>query len=156
MAPGLAGSVGRALQARRIAPQRIKLEITETAIMSNAAVARATLDQLRDDGMQIVLDDFGAGHSSLAYLHRLPIAGLKIDRSFVEPLASDPQAVAIVRSIVALADTLNLYTVAEGVETAAQLEILRQLGVRYAQGFFFSMPLRLADLLRFQAESNAS
>ena len=89
MAPGLAGSVERALHARKVAPERVKLEITETAIMTNAAVARATLDQLRDDGMQIVLDDFGAGHSSLAYLHRLPIAGLKIDRSFIERLATD-------------------------------------------------------------------
>jgi diguanylate cyclase (GGDEF)-like protein len=155
-APGLAASVERALLARKVAPERIKLEITETAVMTNAAVARATLDQLRDDGMQIVLDDFGAGHSSLAYLHRLPIAGLKIDRSFIEPLATDSQAVAIVRSIVALAQTLDLYTVAEGVETAAQLEILHQLGVHYAQGFFFSPALSLTDLFRFSAQSNAS
>jgi diguanylate cyclase (GGDEF)-like protein len=155
-APGLAGSVERALAARSVAPERVKLEVTETAIMTNGALARATLDKLRDDGMQIVLDDFGAGHSSLAYLHRLPIAGLKIDRSFIEPLASDVQAVAIVRSIVALAQTLNLYTVAEGVETAAQLAVLAELGVPYAQGFFFSPALDLAALLRFSAESAAS
>lgn len=154
-APGLAGTVGRALLARNVAPERVKLEITETAIMTNAAVARATLDQLRDDGMQIVLDDFGAGHSSLAYLHRLPIAGLKIDRSFIERLATDAQAVAIVRSIVALAQTLDLYTVAEGVETAAQLEILQHLGVHHAQGFFFAPALKLAELSRFSARSNA-
>lgn len=156
MAPGLAASVERALLARSIAPERIRLEITETAIMTDTVQARATLAQLRLDGMQIVLDDFGAGHSSLAYLHRLPIAGLKIDRSFVEPLVSDPQTVAIVRSIVALAQTLGLYTVAEGVETAEQLEILRQLGVLYAQGFFFSPALELAALLQFAAQSNAS
>jgi EAL domain-containing protein (putative c-di-GMP-specific phosphodiesterase class I) len=155
-APGLAGNVERALAARKVSPERVKLEITETAIMTNAAVARATLDQLRDDGMQIVLDDFGAGHSSLAYLHRLPIAGLKIDRSFIERLATDAQAVAIVRSIVALAQTLELYTVAEGVETAAQLEILHHLGVHHAQGFFFSPPLSLTDLFDFSARSNAS
>ncbi len=155
-APGLAGSVERTLAARKVSPERVKLEITETAIMTNAAVARATLDQLRDDGMQIVLDDFGAGHSSLAYLHRLPIAGLKIDRSFIERLATDAQAVAIVRSIVALAQTLDLYTVAEGVETAAQLEILHHLGVHHAQGFFFSPALSLTDLFDFLARSNAS
>lgn len=155
-APGLAGTVGRALFERKVAPERVKLEITETAVMTNAAVARATLDQLRDDGVQIVLDDFGAGHSSLAYLHRLPIAGLKIDRSFIEPLAIDPQAVAIVRSIVALAHTLDLYTVAEGVETVEQLDVLGDLGVAYAQGFFFSPALSLADLFHFSVRSNAS
>jgi diguanylate cyclase (GGDEF)-like protein len=155
-APGLAGTVERALLSRNVAPERVKLEITETAIMTNAALARATLDQLRDDGMQIVLDDFGAGHSSLAYLHRLPIAGLKIDRSFIEPLATDPQAVAIVRSIVALAHTLSLYTVAEGVETLEQLDVLGDLGVAYAQGFFFSPALSLADLFRFSVQSNVS
>jgi diguanylate cyclase (GGDEF)-like protein len=154
-APGLAGSVGRALLARNVAPERIRIEITETAIMTNAALARATLDELRLGGMQIVLDDFGAGHSSLAYLHRLPIAGLKIDRSFIEPLATDPQAVAIVRSIVALAQTLGLYTVAEGVETADQLAILEQLGVPYAQGFFFSPAVALAAVLQ-TARSAAS
>ena len=93
--------------------------------------------------MTIVLDDFGAGHSSLAYLHRLPIEGVKIDRSFIAPLATDQSAVAIVRSIVALAKTLDLYTVAEGVETAEQLELVRHIGVDHAQGFFFSPPLPL-------------
>jgi diguanylate cyclase (GGDEF)-like protein len=155
-APGLAGSVQRSLSDRKVAPERIRLEITETAIMSNAALARATLDQLRTNGMQIVLDDFGAGHSSLAYLHRLPIAGLKIDRSFIEPLATDPQAVAIVRSIVALAKTLGLYTVAEGVETAEQLGILEELGVPYAQGFFFSPAVALAALLQNGTRSAVS
>jgi EAL domain-containing protein (putative c-di-GMP-specific phosphodiesterase class I) len=154
-APGLAQSVARSLSACKVAPERIRLEITETAIMSNATLARATLDQLRQNGMQIVLDDFGAGHSSLAYLHRLPIAGLKIDRSFVEPLATDPQAVAIVRSIVALAQTLGLYTVAEGVETVEQLDVLAGLGVPYAQGFFFSPAVALAALLQSSAQSAA-
>ncbi|MBV8491456.1 MAG: EAL domain-containing protein, partial [Candidatus Eremiobacteraeota bacterium] len=115
-APDLAPGVERALRKHGLSPERIKLEITETAIMSNAERARDTLDRLRDLGLQIVLDDFGAGHSSLAYLHHLPIAGLKIDRSFVTPLPGDQQALAIVRSIVALAQTLQLYTVAEGVE----------------------------------------
>ena len=101
-----------------------------------------------------MVDDFGVGHSSLTYLHRLPIAGLKIDRSFIAALTTGEQAVAIVRSIVALAQTLGLYTIAEGVETAEQLAVLESLGVVYAQGFFFSPALSLADLLDFSAESS--
>jgi diguanylate cyclase (GGDEF)-like protein len=155
-APGLAAAVDGVLRAHSVSPARIKLEITETAIMTNAGQARATLELLQRNGIQIVLDDFGSGHSSLAYLHRLPIAGLKIDRSFITPLASDRQAVAIVRSIVALAKTLDLYTIAEGVETADQLAILKELGVRHAQGFLFSRALPLPELLRYHTESTAS
>jgi diguanylate cyclase (GGDEF)-like protein len=145
---GLVEMVDELLRARSVPPSRLKLEITETAVMSNADAAQTTLELLRRKGIQVVLDDFGSGHSSLAYLHRLPIAGLKIDRSFVSPLAEEPQAVAIVRSIVALAQTLNLYTVAEGVETDEQMAIVRQLGVTFAQGFLFSPALELSALLR--------
>ncbi|MBV8332913.1 MAG: EAL domain-containing protein, partial [Candidatus Eremiobacteraeota bacterium] len=130
-----------------VSPQKLKLEITETAIMRNADQARSTLEALRRNGVQIVLDDFGAGQSSLGYLHRLPIAGLKIDRSFVSPLPADVSAVAIVRSIVALAQALGLYTVAEGVETAEQLETIRALGVHNAQGFYFSPAVELHAVL---------
>ena len=112
------------------------------------------LDQLHRNGIKIIVDDFGAGHSSLAYLHRLPIAGLKIDRSFVDPLATDRQAVAIVRSIVALAKTLGFYTVAEGVETIEQFNVLRSLGVSYAQGFLFSPAIELSELLQFEAHAS--
>ncbi|HVA34278.1 MAG TPA: EAL domain-containing protein, partial [Candidatus Baltobacteraceae bacterium] len=151
-APDLAESIDVVLRAHDVSPQRVKLEVTETAIMANADQARATLELLRRNGIQIVLDDFGAGHSSLAYLHRLPIAGLKIDRSFVTPIARDAQAAAIVRSIVALAQTLGLYTVAEGVETSEQLDVLRQLGVTNAQGFLFSPAVTLAALLGTTAD----
>jgi diguanylate cyclase (GGDEF)-like protein len=151
--PGLAAEIAAALAAHGIPADRMKLEITETAIMSNAEQARATLDELHDSGMQLLVDDFGAGHSSLSYLHRLPIAGLKIDRSFVTELESGRQSVAIVRSIVALAQTLGLYTVAEGVENEAQLEILRDLGVVFAQGYFFSPALSLAALLDVPGEA---
>jgi diguanylate cyclase (GGDEF)-like protein len=152
-APGLAESIDAILRTYALAPERLKLEITETAIMTNAEQARITLDQLRRNGIQILVDDFGVGHSSLTYLHRLPIAGLKIDRSFVSTLTTGEQPVAIVRSIVALAETLGLYTIAEGVETAAQLAILKSLGVTYAQGFFFSPALSLGELLDFTAGS---
>ena len=154
-APELADEVAAALRNAALPSDRIRLEVTETAVMADAERAHATLDRLRDRGLQIVLDDFGAGHSSLAYLHHLPIAGVKIDRSFVKPLPSDVAAIAIVRSIVALARTLGLYTVAEGVETAEQVEELRKLGVLYAQGFFFSPPLDLEATLGY-AEPTAS
>ncbi|MEO9170035.1 MAG: EAL domain-containing protein, partial [Candidatus Baltobacteraceae bacterium] len=144
--PGLAASILAVLRDHHLPVERIKFEITETAAMIDTAQAHKTLDELRSNGFQIILDDFGSGHSSLAYLHQLPIAGVKIDRSFTSALATDPQAVAIVRSIVALAVTLGYRTVAEGVETNEQLEILRQLGVCHAQGFLFSPPLELAAL----------
>lgn len=153
--PDFAASVDSALRAYSMRPEQLKLEITETAIMRNPDQARATLRLLQGNGVTIVLDDFGAGHSSLAYLHRLPIAGVKIDQSFVAPLTTDQSAVAIVRSIVALAKTLDLYTVAEGVETPEQLEIVRQIGVDQAQGFFFSPPVALGSIVTSAARTSA-
>ena len=138
--PHLVPRIIASLQRHDIDPGRIKLEVTETAIMSNAERSLHTLQRLRDLGIEIVVDDFGAGHSSLAYLQRLPIAGVKIDRSFISTIETDRQAVEIVRSIVALTSALRLYTVAEGIENASQVRILRDLGVRFGQGFFFSRP----------------
>jgi EAL domain-containing protein (putative c-di-GMP-specific phosphodiesterase class I) len=148
-APHLADDIRQTLRKSGVDPGRIKIEITETAMMSNAEVAQDAVAALHGGGVRIVLDDFGTGHSSLAYLHRLPIVGLKIDRSFIEPLARDRDALAIVRSIVGLAQNLDLYTVAEGVETAEQLAIVKELGIPFAQGFYFSAALPLADLLRY-------
>lgn len=96
--------------------------------------------------MLTIVDDFGTGYSSLAYLQRLPISGVKIDRSFVTPLGQSAQATAIVRSIIALADTLGIYTVAERIETAQQLAILVELGATFGQGFFFSKPVPSAEV----------
>jgi diguanylate cyclase (GGDEF)-like protein len=153
--PDLAAGIDSALRAYSMRPEQLKLEITETAIMRNPDQARATLRLLQGNGVTIVLDDFGAGHSSLAYLHRLPIEGVKIDRSFIAPLTTDESAVAIVRSIVALAKTLELYTVAEGVETAEQLDIVRQLGVDHAQGFFFSHAVPLGQIVASTTRTTA-
>jgi diguanylate cyclase (GGDEF)-like protein len=130
----------------RIQPESLKLEITETAMMTRADAAAATLDELKAIGTALVLDDFGTGYSSLAYLQRLPISGLKIDRSFVEQLGHDDRALEVVRSIVALAMSFGLDTTAEGVETKAQLVILAQLGVMYAQGYYFSKAVDVAGL----------
>ncbi|HTX58874.1 MAG TPA: EAL domain-containing protein, partial [Verrucomicrobiae bacterium] len=129
----------------------LKLEITETAIMENADDALQVLNRLRDLGVRVVIDDFGTGYSSLSYLRRLPITGLKIDRSFVTPMPTDPQAAAIVHSIVALAKTLGLRVTAEGVESSEQVGMLLERGVDYGQGYFFSKALGAQELRRFIA-----
>ena len=106
---------------------------------------------LRPLGIDFVLDDFGTGYSSLAYLQRLPIVGIKIDRSFVAPLPGDPKAVEIVHSIVLLARSMGLSVTAEGVETMEQFEALRDLGVDFAQGFFFSPAVDVAAVMLLQS-----
>jgi diguanylate cyclase (GGDEF)-like protein len=144
----LAQTVEPLLQQYGLHPSRLKLEITETAMMTSSETTLNAMERLRQLGLEFVLDDFGTGYSSLAYLQRLPITGIKIDRSFVEPLPDDPKAVEIVRSIVALARSFGLSTTAEGVETGAQCELLTSLGVDHAQGFFFSPAVELEALTR--------
>jgi diguanylate cyclase (GGDEF)-like protein/PAS domain S-box-containing protein len=125
---------------------RLELEITESSVMDNVACALETLTRLRQLGVRIAIDDFGTGYSSLAYLSRLPIDRLKIDRSFVATIATGKQDVTIVQAIISLGKSLGLDVLAEGVETEAQLSILKQLGCDQAQGFLFSRPLRACDL----------
>ena len=142
----LVGNVAEVLRRGDFTPAQLRIEITETAIMRNADLSLETLHSLRDLGVRIVVDDFGSGHSSLGYLQRLPISGLKIDRSFITPLAIDSHARAIVRSIVALGAALDLYIVAEGVEDRAQCEAARELGIRYLQGYYFAKPASAAKI----------
>jgi diguanylate cyclase (GGDEF)-like protein len=142
----LPGYIAGLLEQYNVPASRLKLEITETAMMTQVVQAQATLEALRELGVAVVLDDFGTGYSSLAYLQRLPIVGLKIDQSFIENLPIDSHALEIVRSIVALAGSLGLDTTAEGVETEAQLAIIGQLGVTFAQGFLFSKAVEVAAL----------
>ncbi len=101
-------------------------------------------DAVRAAGLKLCVDDFGTGYSSLGLLHRLPVDGLKIDRSFVQDLAQSPAAVAVVRAVVQFSSDLGLRTVAEGIETPAQLARLRAMGCRYGQGFLFSPPVEPA------------
>jgi EAL domain-containing protein (putative c-di-GMP-specific phosphodiesterase class I) len=122
-------------------PSHLKLEITESAVMENVGNATALLQNLRSLGVQLSMDDFGTGYSSLSYLHRFPIDTLKIDRSFVTHMTENDENAEIVRTIVGLAKNLGMDVVAEGVESQAQLEMLRQLGCEYGQGFLFSKPL---------------
>ena len=118
----------------------LRLEITEGAAIKDATRARVVLAELRKLGVRISLDDFGTGYSSLSYLQSLPLDTLKIDRSFVAGIGTDKDKGEIVKLIVGLARTLNLEIVAEGTETAAQVEYLRALGCQFGQGYYFAKP----------------
>jgi diguanylate cyclase (GGDEF)-like protein len=124
-----------------IAPSRLEFEITETAVMTDPAQARASLNMLKALGASVSLDDFGTGHSSLSYVHQLPLDAIKVDRSFIASLETDPVARNIIKTIVSLCRNLNLDCVIEGVETEAQLVLIRHLGCHTVQGFLFSKPL---------------
>jgi EAL domain-containing protein (putative c-di-GMP-specific phosphodiesterase class I) len=134
------------LSDREIPPSRLQLEITEELLMADRNRARSILTRLRDHGVQISVDDYGTGYSSLSYLLDLPIDELKLDRSFVLPMADDARAAALVASTIALAHSLDLRMVAEGVETEVVFTELRRMGCDQAQGYFMSRPLPAAQL----------
>jgi diguanylate cyclase (GGDEF)-like protein/PAS domain S-box-containing protein len=151
----LVDQVKHILHETKVAPQCLRLEITESVVMENAEVATAMLRQLRSINVQLSIDDFGTGYSSLSYLHRFPINILKIDRSFVNRMCLEDESLGIVETIAILASKLKMQVVAEGVETPEQQERLRELGCGYAQGFLFSKPVREAaatKLLRNESE----
>lgn len=130
--------IGEALRDSALAPSSLKLEITESVIMEDPLAASKLLEQLQRQEVQSYVDDFGTGYSSLSYLHRFPMSALKIDRSFVTNIGPGGENAAIVQTIVTLAHNLGMSVIAEGVETAAQLEILQGMGCEYGQGFYFS------------------
>jgi diguanylate cyclase (GGDEF)-like protein/PAS domain S-box-containing protein len=138
--PHLSQQVEQILAETGLEAQYLKLEITESVLMSHAESAIATLTQLKQLGIQLAIDDFGTGYSSLSYLHRLPIDTLKVDRSFIQRVDSDGEQLAIVRTIITLAWNLGMEVVAEGVETRKQLAQLQSLRCEYAQGYLFSKP----------------
>jgi diguanylate cyclase (GGDEF)-like protein/PAS domain S-box-containing protein len=131
--------VGSALRRHGLAASRLTVEITESALVTDPTAARAVLQELRDLGVELAIDDFGTGYSSLAYLRQLPVTCLKVDRSFVAELAGGHPE--IVTAVIALAGSLGLQTVAEGVETAGQAAELTRLGATYLQGFRFAQPM---------------
>jgi EAL domain-containing protein (putative c-di-GMP-specific phosphodiesterase class I) len=136
-------------------PGNLILEITEYAVMEDAQSAMGALEKLKGSGIKLAIDDFGTGYSSLSYLRRLPVDFLKIDRSFVERLGEDSKDAEIVSGTIALAHTLELRAIAEGVETASQLERLREMGCDMAQGNYFSEPLDSADAERYLERDRA-
>ena len=142
---GLVRDVREALAAAGVGAHQIKLEITESIISADAAAAVAPLKQLDAMGIRLDMDDFGTGHASLSYLHRFPISTVKIDQYFVGKMDVSQECLEIVRTILSLARNLEMEVVAEGVETPAQLELLRSLGCRQVQGYLFSRPLPAAE-----------
>lgn len=135
-----------------LAPEDLKLEVTETAIMEKPQEGAELLAALRECGVTIGIDDFGTGYSSLSSLHRLPLDLLKVDRTFVNKMVQSQENRAIVRTILMLADSLNLDVVAEGIETEEQRQLLLSMGCTYGQGFYFSRPLTLDQVERSLAE----
>ncbi|HEU5133524.1 MAG TPA: EAL domain-containing protein [Steroidobacteraceae bacterium] len=143
--------IQQAMLKYRIGPQLIHLELTEGSLFEQRTgeFREDALETLRDLGVKIAIDDFGTGYSSLSYLKRWRVDSLKIDRSFVRDIATDPSDHAIVSAIVAMARSLNIQVVAEGIETWQQLEILRNMGCSLAQGFLFARPCPASDALRY-------
>ena len=147
--------IERNAERHALEPSDIELEITESAVMADPDHCIALISQLRERGYGVAIDDFGVGHSSLAYLQQLRVSTLKIDQAFVKTLASDTNNQKIVRAILQLARALGLDTVAEGVEDEASLALLRDWGCDYAQGYAVHRPAPSLELLQFVAQRRA-
>ncbi|OOG25419.1 PAS domain S-box protein [Thioalkalivibrio denitrificans] len=147
--PGFVEGLLGILKEYGVEGRHLQIELTENVLMQDVEVCRAVLTRLRDEGIRIAIDDFGTGYSSLAYLKQLPIDMLKIDRSFVSDVPDDPNDCAIVEAIVALAYSLDLVTIAEGVETDAQEFFLRQMGCHRLQGYRYSRPIAAGEFADF-------
>ena len=140
----LVSEIAGVLTASGLAPHYLEIELTESVLMDHAGHTLQTLEALRALGVRLSVDDFGTGYSSLAYLKRYPIDKLKIDRSFVRDIPGDSDDVAIATAIIQMARSLQLHTVAEGVETQEQLDMLRNLGCNQFQGYLVSRPVDAA------------
>jgi EAL domain-containing protein (putative c-di-GMP-specific phosphodiesterase class I) len=144
----------RIIRSSGLEPSSLELELTESMVMSNGEGGVNVLEELKSIGVQIAIDDFGVGYSSLAYLKRFPIDILKVDRSFIRDIPTESSDKKIVRAIVVMAHSLGLQVVAEGVETADQLKFLRAQHCDAVQGFFLHRPLpeaEVADVLSLNA-----
>jgi EAL domain-containing protein (putative c-di-GMP-specific phosphodiesterase class I) len=146
--PNFIADVRDAVQTTGLPPERLLLEITESAFAGDTAFVLGQLEQIRDLGVRLAIDDFGTGYSSLAYLRTFPVDILKIDRSFVEGVGSGPQGTAFLNTIVRLTETLSMTSIGEGVETDEQLTALRTMGCRLGQGFLLGRPMAPDDFVR--------
>jgi EAL domain-containing protein (putative c-di-GMP-specific phosphodiesterase class I) len=153
--PDLAETVSRVLSETGLDPACLHLEITETAAMSDAPATVSALEELKALGVRLVIDDFGTGYSSLSYLQRFPVDYVKIDRSFVEGIERDPEAMTLVSGMIGLAHALGIEVIAEGMERAGQLERLETMGCDLAQGYYFSGPL-LGEAMSALLEDSAT
>lgn len=145
MQPDFVSKVQDNLRLSGLVPERLCLEITESMVVNNLNVAREMLDELVALGIHIAIDDFGTGYSSLSVLRQLPIAIIKIDRSFIMDMNAYDGGLSIVKTIVSMGHDLQKQVVAEGVETIDQLEQLKQLGCDKAQGYYYHRPLPIAE-----------
>ena len=146
--PDVVSRVAAVLDRTGVEPSRVALEMTESVLMRDAEETLSVLRALKDLGVRLHVDDFGTGYSSLSYLKRFPVDAVKVDRSFVDGLANDPEDIAIVAAIISLAHSLGIEVIAEGVETPAQLEALQGMGCELAQGYFFSKAVPAAEMAR--------
>ena len=144
--PEFASEVLALLQRHGITADRVCLELTEGGLVAEPERARQTMQQLADHGLSVMLDDFGAGFSSLSYVHQYTFSGLKIDKSFILELTASERSRTIVRAIVRMAESLGLPVVAEGVEDEATLQLLREMGAAQAQGYYFARPMAMEAL----------
>jgi diguanylate cyclase (GGDEF)-like protein len=149
--PRLGEQILAVLQRTGVAPERLKLEITESLLIDNPEPAVETLEQLRRAGIQLCMDDFGTGFSSLSYLHTYPIDTLKIDKSFVQRMLNEEGSEAIVKSVVQLAHNLHMHVIAEGVETLEQMSHLKDLACEDGQGYYFARPVDAESAARLLA-----
>jgi EAL domain-containing protein (putative c-di-GMP-specific phosphodiesterase class I) len=143
---GLVEQVSKVLEITKIRPSTLKLEITESTAMENADRSAQILNRLKELGVQLSIDDFGTGFSSLSQLHRLPFDTLKIDRSFVLNVGEDGENSEILQTIISLAKNLKMKVIAEGIETESQLALLRNLGCDYGQGYLLAKPMPCGDM----------
>ncbi len=143
--PDFVDQVVAAIERHGVHPERLEIELTEGVMLQNVDSAVAAMNALKSIGVNFSLDDFGTGYSSLQYLKRLPIDQLKIDRAFVTNVVDDSDDRAIVETIIAIADSLEIEAIAEGVETKEQLELLSEKGCTHFQGFLFGRPLPIEE-----------
>lgn len=147
--PSLFEQTETLLRSLKLPPYSLKLEITESSLMENFPYATRLLEKLKALNVRLLIDDFGTGYSSLSYLQKLPVDSLKIDRSFVKNIEFSSKDCEISKTIINLADSLGLEVVAEGIETSQQLDILKQMGCEFGQGYFFSPPLAQEEVMNF-------
>jgi EAL domain-containing protein (putative c-di-GMP-specific phosphodiesterase class I) len=152
----LIDDVRRALDSSGFDPAALTLEITETMLMRDAHASADRLAGLKELGIRLAIDDFGTGYSSLAYLRQFPVDTLKIDRSFVSGLGSSKESTALIHTLVQLGKTLNIETLAEGIEEPAQLEALQRERCDHGQGFLFARPLDAHAAEEFLSNSRST
>jgi EAL domain-containing protein (putative c-di-GMP-specific phosphodiesterase class I) len=146
--PDLVQVVRNALRQSGLAPHRLELEVTESVLIQQPDAAAKLLSDLKALGVRVAMDDFGTGYSSLSYLQRFHFDKIKVDRSFIGAIGTEPTAAAIIRAVINLASSLGMLTCAEGVETNEQLQVLRCEGCSEVQGYLFGKPMPAAEFAR--------